>query len=566
VYDASSTNSRGAGGLSAPSASAGLDNIDHTVAVGNIAVLSPRLVNETRGQVAFSDLKAPPSDPIGPAVSISGAASFGTLSGAPTRRVNKMYEVVNNLSYQAGAHAVRAGVDFLYNDLDITFPRSVRGSYSFTSLASFLTGTYGNLGFTQTFGATASAQTNPNIGLYLQDEWKLRPRLTVNAGLRYDLQFLETIHTDRNNAAPRVGFVWSPSQRTLVRGSAGLFYDRVPLRALANALLSAGNTTDLANLRQINVSLSPAQTGAPAFPNILSAVVPTVTLVNFTTMDPNLENAYSRQASVEIERQIGRRTTVSVAYEHLRGRHLVLSVNQNVPRCASFGNNNGCRPNPTYANNTQYSSLGSSVYDGLHISFVQRPTAWGSYRISYALSKSMNDLGEAFFSSPVDPLDISKDWARSDDDQRRRLVVHGAVNTPSAPATTPWERLIHGFQVSAVMQYDSAMPFNITSGVTTIQGTTGRPIVNGSFISRNAGIGSDFFTTSLRLSRTFPLGPRARVEALVEGFNVFNRRNDLLRTTVFGTGAYPTNPSPSFGAITAVGDPRTLQFGLRFRF
>ena len=94
-----------------------------------------------------------------------------------------------------------------------------------------------------------------------------------------------------------MGFAWTPlaSRNTIVRGSAGVFYDRVPLRAVANALLSAGNTTDVANLRQIGVSLSPTQAGAPVFPNILSAVVPTVTLVNLTTMDPDMENAYSRR-------------------------------------------------------------------------------------------------------------------------------------------------------------------------------------------------------------------------------------------------------------------------------
>ena len=92
-----------------------------------------------------------------------------------------------------------------------------------------------------------------------------------------------------------------------MRGSAGLFYDRVPLRAVANALLSAGNTTDLAQLRQISVSLSPAQAGAPVFPNILTGAVPSVTLVNLTTMDRDMQNAYSRQASVEVERQLGDR-------------------------------------------------------------------------------------------------------------------------------------------------------------------------------------------------------------------------------------------------------------------
>ena len=259
-----------------------------------------------------------------------------------------MYQVVNNLSHQAGAHAFRVGVDFLYNDDQITYPRSVRGSYAFSSLANFLTGIYNNAGFTQTFGASEVSQTNPNLGIYAQDEWKVSPRVTLNLGVRYDLQFLETINTDTNNISPRVGVAWSPfdSRRTVVRGSAGLFYDRVPLRALANAILSAGNTTDLDNLRQIGVSLSPTQAGAPVFPNILSGVVPSVTLVNLTTMDRNLQNAYSRQASVEIEQQLGERTTVSVGYQYLRGLHLIMSVNQNVPSCVASGTNNGCRPNP----------------------------------------------------------------------------------------------------------------------------------------------------------------------------------------------------------------------------
>jgi hypothetical protein len=412
------------------------------------------------------------------------------------------------------------------------------------------------------------SQTNPNFGVYAQDEWKASSRVTLNLGLRYDLQFLQTINTDTDNISPRVGVAWSPfdSRRTVVRASAGLFYDRVPLRALANAILSAGNTTDLANLRQIGVSLSPTQAGAPVFPNILSAVVPSVTLVNLTTMDRDLQNAYSRQSSVELEQQLGERTTVSVGYQYLGGRHLIMSVNQNVPGCAASGTNNGCRPNPSYANNSQYSSVAESNYHGLHVSLMQRAAAWGNYRISYTLSKSMNNVGETFFSSPIDPFDLSKDWGRSDDDQRHRLVINGAVHSPMEPAATPWQHLTHGFQLSGMLQAYSALPFNITSGVTTIQGTAGRPIVNGAFIPRNAGTGSDFFSASARLSRAFRLAGRVELEALAEVFNLTNRRNDLARNTTFGTGAYPANPSPTFGQVTAVGEPRSLQFGLRVRF
>jgi hypothetical protein len=284
-------------------------------------------------------------------------------------------------------------------------------------------------------------------------------------------------------------------------------------------------------------------------------------------MDPNLQNAYSRQASLEVERHVGPRSTISAAYEHLRGLRLILSVNQNVPTCVASGNNNGCRPNPNYANNSQYSAAGTSVYDGLHLSFVQRPTQWGSYRVTYTYSKSLNNLGEAFFSSPIDPLDISKDWGRSDDDQRHRLVITGAVNTSSAPAKSLWDHVSHGFQLSGMVQYYSALPFNITvaNGVNTIQGTAARPTLDGAFIPRNAGVGSPFSTTSLRVSRTLKVG-RAQVEGLAEAFNLLNRQNNLARITTFGTGTYPTNPAANFGTVTVVGDPRTLQFGVRIKF
>jgi hypothetical protein len=568
LYDTESQNSRNAGGLNAPSASSALDNLDHTVAVGNTLALSGSTLLEARAQFAHSDLQAPPTDPMGPAVSIAGIASFGRLSNSPTGRLNTLSQVVANLSHQTGGHAFRSGVDFLHNDNLITFPRAVRGTFTFSSLANFLAGVYNNAGFTQTFGAIDVAQTNPNVGLYAQDEWRIHTGLTVNLGVRYDLQFLETTDTDTNNLSPRVGMAWSPfdSGGTVVRGSAGLFYDRVPLRALANALLSAGNSTNLDQLRQVSVSLSPAQTGAPVFPNILPAVVPSVTLVNLATMDRNLQNAFSRQAGIEVEHQPGERMTLGLAYQYLQGRHLLMAINQNVPACVASGTNNGCRPNPNHANNSQSSSAGRSNYHGLHLSLVQRPARWGHYRVSYALSKSMNNLGEFFFSSPIDPFDLAKDWGRSDDDQRHRLVVSGTVQSTPATAATAWDRIRQGLQISGLVQAYSALPMNITSGVTTIQGTAARPVVNGAFIARNAGTGSSFFSASVRVSRVFRVSSRVEVEALVEAFNVTNRRNVVTRNTNFGSGAYPANPSPAFGEITALGEPRTLQFGLRTRF
>jgi hypothetical protein len=554
-YDVTSSNSRGAGGTSASSASTGLDNGDHALSAANIWTWSSRTVNETRAQFTYSDLKALPTDPIGPAVSIAGVASFGTLSGSPQGRRNRMFEVVDNLSHQAGAHALRAGVDFLFNEDTITFPGSNRGSYSFSTLANFLSGVYNNAGFTQTFGTFVISQTNPNFGSYAQDEWKATPNLTVNAGVRYDLQWIQTINTDTDNVSPRLGVAWTPtaSRRTVVRGSGGLFYDRVPLRAVANALLSAGNTTDITKLGRVSISLSPGQAGAPVFPNILGAAVPLLTLPNLTTMNPDMQNAYSRQASVEVEQQIGERTTLNVGYQYTGGVNLIISVNQNVPSCVALGTNNGCRPISAYANNSQFSPLAASAYHGMHVSLVERPGKWGSYRVTYTLSKAMDNVSEFFFSSPIDPFDLNKDWSRSDDDQRHRLVLNGVAN-------------VYGFQVSGLLQYYSSLPFNITSGVTTVQGTAGRPIVNGAFIDRNAGEGPDFFSLGARVSRAFKVAGRVQVEGLAEGFNLTNRQNNVAINGNFGSGAYPAAPLPAFGQVTAVGEPRSFQLAVRMRF
>jgi len=353
----------------------------------------------------------------------------------------------------------------------------------------------------------------------------------------------------------------------VVRGSYGLFYDRVPLRALANALLSAGNTTDVAHLSQISISLSPTQAGAPVFPNILSALtLPPGILFNFTTMNRQMQNAYSEQANLEVERQLGRNNTVSIGYQHVRGLHLIISVNQNVPTCVAAGTNNGCRPNPNYANNSQYSPRADSYYDGMHVSFVQRPARWGHYRVSYSYSKALDNVGEFFFSSPIDNFNIWQDYGRSDDDQRHRLVFDGAIHSPMGTANNLWKRLSYGFQLGTMIQYYSALPFNITAGSNTIQGTAARPTINGSFISRNAGSGFDFFNVNARLSRTFQASEQIRVEAILEAFNLFNRVNGVALNGNFGGGTYPTNPLPTFKQVTAVADPRTLQVALRFSF
>jgi hypothetical protein len=598
LYHVSSINSRGAGGTAYTSAAASLRDLDQTVAVSNIFTINPSTVNETRGQFTNSNLLAPVVDPVGPAVSITGVASFGTLSGSPTGRYDRLYEVVDNVSHQAGAHALRVGVDFLFNDLKITFPMSNRGSYAFSSLANFQAGKYST--FTQVFGNFIVPQTNPNAGFYAQDEWKVSPKLTLNAGVRYDLQFLKAINTDTRNISPRIGFAYSPfaNRGTVVRGSFGLFYDRVPLRALSNALESDGNGTAISSNTLTTLSLAYGQTGAPVFPNITSGytatTLPSTLRLSLSTMDPNMKNAYAEQTSLEVDQQITPTSNLAIAYQHLRGLDILIDVNLNVPTCTSAVDPiNLCRPVSTYANNKQYYPGADSYYDALTVSYVQRPIRYGSYRISYTWSKAIDDVSEFFFSAPVNNYNIGEDRSLADDDQRNRVMFDATVHNSLEPGKTLVAKIVNGFQLNGVLQYYSPFPFNVTSGASAnttanIQGTTLRPCLPGqlagcalaqpgTMIGRNAGVGFGTFNMNVRLSRTFDLGERFKLQGIAEAFNALNHRNDLFPTGSYGTSCfYPASLGATgsgacsvpttFGKATNAADPRNIELAAKLSF
>ena len=566
VYTLDSVNARGVGALAAVSNGTAVRDTNHTAAVSNIATLSPRTFNETRGQFTYDSLNAPPNDEVGPTVTISGVATLGRFSSSPTARKNLLFEGVDNVVLERGGHTFKTGVDFLYNRDTITFPQSLRGAYTFSSRANFLSGTYNTQGYTQSFGTPAVLQGNPNVGVYAQDEWRVGRGVTLNAGMRYDLQFLETIATDRRNVSPRVGFAWAPRAGTVVRGGFGLFYDRVPLRALANALLSANNTTDVGQARLLSYTFSPGQAGAPVFPQVAVAP-PAGALLNFTLMNRHLQNAYGAQASVEVEQKMGSRASLAVSYQHVRGLHLLTSVNTNI-------NVDGTRPNPAFGNAKAYDGRADSYYDGLAVSFVERPAAWGSARVSYTWSKAIDDVGEFFFSSPVNNFFPGEDRSRSDGDQRHRVVFDATVNSPVGPGRGLVGRLEHGWRLGGILQYTSRLPFNIVTGGTTRQGTTQRPCLGGfslvgtnpctealpgALIGRNAGIGFDFFTLNARASRSFALGEKVRLEGIAEAFNALNHRNDMVPNGTVG-GSSPV------GSANAVGEARSVQLAARVTF
>src|SRR5262249_7355641 len=142
LYEISSINARGVGGLNAVSRGTALDNRDQTIAISDVATLSPTTMNEARFQYTRSTLSAPANDLVGLAISISGVANLGTSTSSPTERDLNVVELVDNVTTQRGAHSLKTGVDFLYNRVNIAFPGATQGSYTFSTLANFQAGRY----------------------------------------------------------------------------------------------------------------------------------------------------------------------------------------------------------------------------------------------------------------------------------------------------------------------------------------------------------------------------------------------------------------------------------------
>ena len=347
------------------------------------AVVAARC-NETRAQFAYGDLKAPPTDPDRPggqhrrrgvvrhAVGQPDAAREHDVPGrrqpvAPGGRARAARR--RRLPVQRRHHHVSA-----VDRGAATRSRRWRTSWpaSTTTPAS-----------RRRSAIRSSRRRNPNVGVYAQDEWK------VGAGADAERSACATTCSSSRRSTPtrttsrRAS--GSPGRRsrrarTVVRGSAGLFFDRVPLRALANALLSAGNTTDLANLRQIERQpVAGAGRRAGVSRTSSPAPVPSVTLVEPHDDGPDICRTRTRgRRASRSSSSSARGRTVSVGYQYLRGEQPAhVGQPERADAASRRAPTTAAGRTPTYANNSQYSSAGESNYHGLHVSFVQRPARLG---------------------------------------------------------------------------------------------------------------------------------------------------------------------------------------------
>ncbi|HSK64848.1 MAG TPA: hypothetical protein VK893_13435, partial [Pyrinomonadaceae bacterium] len=219
------------------------------------------------------------------------------------------------------------------------------------------------------------------------------------------------------------------------------------------------------------------------------------------------------------------------------------------------------RPDPNWGNISRFESSGNSYYDGMVVSLNKRASRWATMRLSYTLSKTIDDAGNFFFSTVQNNFNIRDDRGLSDNDQRHRFVLSGTLEAPQQSNQRSVTRLLRGFQFGYIFTYRSRLPFNVLLGNDRNfdSNNNDRPVG----VGRNTGRGFDFASLDLRVSRRFRLTERMDLQVLAEGFNVLNRTNFSVPNNTFGSGA---NPLPSFGQPTAAFDPRQFQFGVKVSF
>jgi hypothetical protein len=561
---------------------------DAAAALAGTLVLSASLSNELRALYADRSLRLDSLDlSRGPQVSIINVATFGTQTLLPEARDTQVYEIFDAVSWFGSKSAYKAGFDYTRTTSAMSVPANFAGLYVFGSLDEGLPGVpAGGLDarqafaaglpsmFGQTFGDPNFEATTNVLGAFVQGEWNLTDRLLLRLGLRYDYEKpADPFPSDTNNWAPRFSFSWAGGDSWRVRGGLGRFYGVAAIvPALAVTVTTGVQTTGISlRLDGASADLSPAEPwGLPGrrFPDATSAgaglgpqsaVRPAGCEY---AMPPNLdlescarfESAYTDQANLGFEVEIGPRLLFNADYLYARGRKIMESRNIN-PLI-----NGGPRPNPAFDNIVVDSASGNSWYNGVTAGLQTR--SGGPFEMSafYTWADARDDYIDWLTQRQLqDPLNPQDERGPSIHVPRHRATLTAITTTVGRPL--PW--YLRDWTVATIAAFEAGRPFNVLAGFDRNRNgdrTSDRP----EGVSRNSGVLPDSFNVDLRVARTIPVGPVA-LEATMDVFNLFNRRNVLEVNAV----RYLTShlvPNPQFGAPTIVADPRRVQFGLRASF
>jgi hypothetical protein len=559
-----------------------------------VSTLSPVAVNELRFQAPkrFVRNEAGGYTGPGPIITITGQIQFnGSVNLGLRAPIEQTPEIVDNFSFTRGRHQFKTGGALRWVRNEST--QAAYAQYTFPSVQAYLEAKAGRAprgyaSFFQRLGNLNSKFGHQFNSLYFQDAWKVRPNVTFSYGVRHDVYRLpeapgdapyeasRSFRVDRNNWAPRMGLAWGlgKDQKTVVRASAGLFYDPPQTDVYRRSIQNNGNPLIF------NITATPAQAFAPNFPGVFTGVPSgfQLPIQSIDAVSPRFRSLYSSNANVQVTREIAANMSLSLGYLFTKGTALPVYRNINViPGATSLADGRPIflspRADPRFSNIVMAEAVGSSSYNGMNMTLNRRfargfevfATYTWSHSIDDAPEQNNIDSGATVF--PSDPTNRRRDRGNSLSDRRHALNMSGVLAPSIQGGNAALRGLVNGNRLAFIVTAISGDVFNVGSNRvlnndSSIAGAFQRPL----FIGRNTYRGPATRQFDLRYSRVFPIRERWKPEFFAEFTNLFNSVNvtGINTTATVDTLGVITTP-PNY-ANTGALDQRLLQFGFRLSF
>ena len=547
-------------------------------------LLGPNAVSDLRFQVATRRAVLGTNQSLGPQIDIAGLAVFGRpYAGNGDRRENH-YQAAYTYSRSRGKHVWKIGGAVNRVTLRSAVPDGFGGLYLFGSLADFLAGSPDQ--FRQAFGNAGVNFPVSSFGLFAQDHWSLARRLTLDLGLRYDVEHLPSgFNRDTNNVGPRIGLAWNPSPKWVLRAGYGIFFDRYVLANLTRAIEKNGSAAFEAVTDGAAAAALFAQARGGSLPAPAAAIAPSI-----FRPDPRMATPYSQQASAGAEYLIALNVTVRLDYLFVNGVKLPRTLNANLlpplflspanaatllvanPAPQEIGREvfSPARVDPAFDNIYQLQNSAASSYNGASLTFSRKMNEDLEFSASYTLSKSYDDASD-YDEQPQNPFDLAAERALSRQDQRHRFVFNALWDLPigeeehgKSTQNQGWlTRAFSHIEVAPIFTAQSGRPVDPLTGLDSSRAGAFPLAARPQGFGRNSIETPRIVTLDLRILKYFPFGESRHLDLVAESFNLFNRPNVAQINPVFGSGL---SPIPEFGQPIEATGARQIQFSLDFEF